>query len=114
MTACDNQTMSSRALDIAVPAIFHRVVQPAFLMPGESLNDYEAIRDMIIQEIAPQSGIEWLWAADLIELSWDIVRYRALRQKMLRFVVRTRSTPCCNALISLAFHMRSGNRRETR
>jgi hypothetical protein len=38
---------------------------------------------MIIQEIAPQSGIEWLWAADLIELSWDIVRYRALRQKML-------------------------------
>jgi hypothetical protein len=83
MTACDNQTMSSRALDIAVPAIFHRVVQPAFLMPEESLNDYEAIREMIIQEIAPQSGIEWLWAADLIELSWDIIRYRALRQKML-------------------------------
>jgi hypothetical protein len=83
MTACDNRTMSARALDFTVPAIFHRVVQPAFLMPGESLNDYEAIRDMIIQEIAPQSGIEWLWAADLIELSWDIVRYRALRQKML-------------------------------
>ena len=83
MTACDNQMIGSRALDIAVPAIFHRVVQPAFLMPEESLNDYEAIRDMIIQEITPQSGIEWLWAADLIELSWDIVRYRALRQKML-------------------------------
>jgi hypothetical protein len=83
MTGCDNQTMRSGALDFAVPAIFHRVVQPAFLMPGESLNDYEAIRDMIIQEITPQSGIEWLWAADLIELSWDIVRYRELRQKML-------------------------------
>jgi hypothetical protein len=83
MTACDNQTIGSRAPDVAVPAIFHRVVQPAFLMPGESLNDYETIRDMIIQEIAPQSGIEWLWAADLIELSWDIVRYRVLRQKML-------------------------------
>ena len=76
--------MSSRALDIAVPAIFQRVVQPAFLMPGESLSDYEAIRDTIIEEIAPQSGIEWLWAADLVELSWDIVRYRALRQKMLK------------------------------
>jgi hypothetical protein len=69
---------------VAVPAIFDRVVQPAFLMPGESSSDYEAIRDMIIEEIAPQSGIEWLWAADLIELSWDIVRYRALRQKMLK------------------------------
>jgi hypothetical protein len=84
VTVCDDQTPSSGALDVAVPPIFDRVVQPAFLMPGESLSDYEAIRDMIIKEIAPQSGIEWLWAADLIELSWDIVRYRALRQKMLK------------------------------
>jgi len=38
---------------------------------------------MIIQEIVPRSGIEWLWVADLVELSWDIVRYRSLRQKML-------------------------------
>jgi hypothetical protein len=84
VTVCDDQTPNSRVLDVAVPAIFDRVLQPAFLMPGESLSDYEAIRDMIIQEIAPQSGIEWLWAADLIELSWDIVRYRALRQRMLK------------------------------
>jgi hypothetical protein len=83
MTVCDDQTINSPARSIAVSAIFHRVAQPAFLMPGESLNDYEAIRDVIIQEMAPQSGIEWLWAADLVELSWDIIRYRALRQKML-------------------------------
>jgi hypothetical protein len=38
----------------------------------------------ILQEIDPKSGIERLWAADLVELSWDIVRYRALRQKMLK------------------------------
>jgi hypothetical protein len=83
MTVCDDQTSHPRALHLPVPSIFDRVVQPAFLMPGESLSDYEAIRDMILEEISPQSGIEWLWAADLIELSWDIVRYRALRQKML-------------------------------
>jgi hypothetical protein len=70
-------------MDLPVPAIFERVVQPAFLMPGESLSDYQAIRDTIVEEIEPQSAIEWLWVADLIELSWDIVRYRALRQKML-------------------------------
>jgi hypothetical protein len=83
VTGCDNQTINSHARGITVPAIFDRVAQPAFLMPGESLSDYEVIRDAIIQEIAPQSGIEWLWAADLVELSWDIIRYRALRQKML-------------------------------
>jgi hypothetical protein len=69
-------------------------------LPGESLNDYEAIRDMIIQVIAPQSGIEWLWIADLVELSWDVIRYRALRQKMLEIRRREPSTPCCNGLIS--------------
>jgi hypothetical protein len=83
VTAYDNQALSPHGLDVAVPAIFHRVVQPAFLLPGEGLNGYEAIRDMIVQEIAPQSGIEWLWTADLVELSWEIIRYRALRQKML-------------------------------
>jgi hypothetical protein len=83
MTVCDDQRPKSPAFDIPVPAIFDRAVQPAFLMPGESLSDYQAIRDIIIEEIAPQSGIEWLWAADLVELSWDIVRYRTLRQKML-------------------------------
>jgi hypothetical protein len=83
MTICDDKRPHPRAMDLPVPAIFDRVVQPASLMPGESLSDYQAIRDMIVEEIEPQSGIEWLWVADLIELSWDIVRYRALRQKML-------------------------------
>ncbi|MBR1249296.1 hypothetical protein JQ609_20505 [Bradyrhizobium sp. AUGA SZCCT0169] len=83
MKTPNDHAANPELVDFNVPAIFHRVVQPAFLMPGESLSDYEAIRDMIIQEIAPQSGIEWLWVADLIELSWDVIRYRMLRQKML-------------------------------
>ena len=74
---------SSETFEIVVPAVFHRIVQPKLLMPSENASEYEAIRDMIIQEIVPQSGIEWLWVADLVELSWDIVRYRSLRQKML-------------------------------
>src|SRR3954464_735583 len=80
----NHQAIKPSAHDLNVPAVFDRVIQPAFLMPGESLSDYEAIRDMIIQEVGPQSGIEWLWVADLIELSWDIARYRMLRQKMLK------------------------------
>lgn len=83
MKALGNESAGRGGQDLTVPAVFDRVVQPAFLMPGESLKDYEAIRDLIIQEIVPRSGIEWLWVADLIELSWDIIRYRMLRQKML-------------------------------
>lgn len=84
MTGYDHQTGRSSALQITVPSLFQRLLQPAFLLPGESLNDYESLRDVIVGEIEPQSGIEWLWASDLVELSWDIVRYRTLRQKMLQ------------------------------
>jgi hypothetical protein len=53
------------------------------LLPGESLEEFKAVRDTIIHDVAPHSGIEWLWTIDLIELSWDIRRYRALRHKVL-------------------------------
>jgi len=37
---------------------------------------------MTIDEVAPRSSIEWLWTIDLIELSWDVVRYRSFGQKV--------------------------------
>jgi hypothetical protein len=69
--------------DITAPASFEAIDHPPALLPGERLQDYEALRHMIICEVAPQSGIEWLWTMDLVELSWDIQRYRALRFKVL-------------------------------
>jgi hypothetical protein len=39
------------------------------LLPSESLGDYEQLRDSLIEEVDPQSGIEWLWSADLVDLS---------------------------------------------
>jgi hypothetical protein len=66
-----------------VSASFEALANPPALLPGERLQDYEALRGMIIGEVAPQSGIEWLWTMDLVELSWDIQRYRALRYKVL-------------------------------
>jgi hypothetical protein len=38
---------------------------------------------MMIEEAAPQTSIEWLWTIDLIELSWEIVRYRSHRARVL-------------------------------
>ena len=64
-------------------SLFAAISRPAQLLPGEDLRDYEAMRDMLISEITPRSGIEWLWTMDLVELSWDILRYRQLRQKVL-------------------------------
>jgi hypothetical protein len=38
---------------------------------------------MIIEDIGPRTNIEWLWTLDLIELSWEIPRYRRLKEKTL-------------------------------
>lgn len=81
----DNAPLALRSgvLQITIPSLFQRLLQPTSLLPGKSLSDYEQLRDTIIEEVEPRSGIEWLWAADLVDLSWDIIRYRALRQKAL-------------------------------
>jgi hypothetical protein len=66
-----------------MPAIFQAIARRAPLLPGENLHDFESIRAIIIS-VDPQSGLEWLWTIDLIDISWDIVRYRSLRQKVLQ------------------------------
>jgi hypothetical protein len=69
--------------DIPLHAPFGTTALVGSLLPGESEEDFNKIREIIISEIAPQSGIEWLWTLDLIEISWDINRYRTLRHKVL-------------------------------
>jgi hypothetical protein len=33
---------------------------------------------MIIDDIRPGTNIEWLWMLDLVDLSWEILRYRSM------------------------------------
>ncbi|MEH2499495.1 hypothetical protein V1294_005974 [Bradyrhizobium sp. AZCC 1678] len=58
-------------------------VAPALALPGESLERYQLMRQIIFAELAPRSAIEWLLAVDVVELSWEIQRYRVLRHKLL-------------------------------
>jgi hypothetical protein len=57
--------------------------EPLLLLPGEDLRDFEAIRRMMIDDIQPEANVEWLWTLDLIELSWEILRYRGLKKRIL-------------------------------
>ncbi|WP_409192576.1 hypothetical protein [Bradyrhizobium sp. RDM4] len=67
----------------ALPVEFHMLAPPPQLLPGESLDQYHALRQAIFAELAPRSAIEWLLAIDVAELSWEIQRYRVLRHKVL-------------------------------
>lgn len=67
----------------ALPVEFEALAAPALLLPGESLEHYQMLRQAIFAELAPRSAIEWLLAIDVAELSWEIQRYRVLRHKVL-------------------------------
>jgi hypothetical protein len=67
------------------------------LLPGESLREFKLIRNMIVAEVRPESVIEWLWTFDLVELSWEIIRYRRLKIR----VIEAKRAPAVEALLVL-------------
>jgi hypothetical protein len=68
---------------LTIPVEFNAFSEPSFLLPGENRQQFEIIRDMLIDEVRPETNIEWLWTLDLVELSWEILRYRRLKQRAL-------------------------------
>ncbi|MGY8662701.1 hypothetical protein Q3C01_10065 [Bradyrhizobium sp. UFLA05-109] len=67
----------------ALPIEFEVLAPPPLLLPGERLDHYQALRQVIFADLAPRSAIEWLLAIDIAELCWEIQRYRVLRHKLL-------------------------------
>jgi hypothetical protein len=68
---------------LTIPIELSAFSEPSFLLPGENRLEFEVIRDMLIDEVRPETHIEWLWTLDLVELSWEILRYRGLKQQIL-------------------------------
>ena len=75
--------MNELARSCPVPAELTFLVEQPCLLPGESRHEFEALRLMMTDEIQPQSKIEWRWLLDLVERSWEILRYRRLKQRIL-------------------------------
>ncbi|WP_245324611.1 hypothetical protein [Bradyrhizobium sp. AT1] len=70
-------------LTSVLPTQFEALCPPPQLLPGESIDHYQAIQAVIFRDLDPQSAIEWLLAIDIAELSWEIQRYRVLRHRLL-------------------------------
>ena len=75
--------MSDLIHHLSIPAELKSFAEDTCLLPGESSREFEAIRSMIIDDVRPKTHIEWLWILDLAEMSWEILRYRCLKQKIL-------------------------------
>ena len=55
----------------SVPSELRAFAEP-YLLPGESYRDFAIIQKMMIDEVRPESRMEWLWTLDLVEPSWEI------------------------------------------
>ena len=90
MNKCEGLVLSAKsdadrnARKRSVPSELRPFAEP-HLLPGENRCDFAIIQQMMIDEVQPESCIEWLWTLDLVELSWEILRYRRLRMRILAF-----------------------------
>ena len=57
----NSQTVRATSGSLAVPAELKPFSEPSFLLPGESFHDFEAIRQMRVDDIRPEIHTEWLW-----------------------------------------------------
>ena len=76
--------MSDVVYPLSVPAELRSFVEGPGLLPGESRREFEDLRRLIVEDIRPNTTIEWLWTLDLAELSWEILRYRCLKQRVFK------------------------------
>src|SRR6185437_6413807 len=77
-----NETRSVPAR-ITIPVQLKAFSEISCLLPGEKQADFQTIRQMMIDDIQPENNLEWLWLLDLTELSWEILRYRQLKQRII-------------------------------
>ena len=76
-------SQAARAIcgSLSAPVELKPFAEPSLLLPGENPCDFEVIRQIIVNDIKPQTNIEWLWTLDLVELSWEILWYRRLNRE---------------------------------
>jgi hypothetical protein len=80
LTHTNGQAAGACCTSLTVPDELIPFSEPSSLLPGESLHDFEVLQRMTVDDIQPQTNIEWLWTLDLVELSW---RHRCLKNRIL-------------------------------
>lgn len=60
------------------------VLESILVLPGETEEEYLEMVSLMIEDIDPQTNIEWLCVIDLSSLWWEIQRYRNWKKAIIR------------------------------
>lgn len=74
------------------------VLVPPRMLEGESLDDYFTMMDLMVEEILPETNVEWLTTVELANLWWEIRRYMRWKNTIL---VTHRNRSLENALLEI-------------
>ena len=59
------------------------VLEQRPLITGEDPDDYDRLLARLGAAVAPEDAIEWLWLKDVVDLAWEVQRWRRLRAALL-------------------------------
>lgn len=54
------------------------------ILPDESEDDYDDLRLSLLNDLAPKTAYQSLLAEQIVQLEWDVLRFRRLRDSLLK------------------------------
>jgi len=77
------------SMDISSPEALLRTICAPDVLPDEDADSFAYLRQALFQDLEPKLPYEQLLAEQMVALEWDTVRYRRLRDNLLRSEFRT-------------------------
>ena len=73
-----------------IPSALTSVTDVSFLgapplIPGEDARDYRQLLTAVINEMKPVDVLETIWTRDIVDLQWDIIRFRRNKADVITY-----------------------------
>jgi hypothetical protein len=78
----------TKPMHISSPEELLRAICAPAVLPDENADSFEYLRKALFQDLEPKSPYEQLLAEQMVALEWDAVRYRRLRDNLLKIEFR--------------------------
>lgn len=76
-----------------IPEHIQCIFGPPPLIRGESSQDYHRLLAEIAASVAPTNIIEWIYVKDIVDLTWEIIRYRRAKSEVIELELPFAAAP---------------------
>jgi hypothetical protein len=69
-----------------VDELEEELLGPPPLMPGEDQTEYKSLAERVSATVRPRDTLEMIWVRDVIDLTWEVRRFRRLKANLVAAV----------------------------